>query len=516
MPEEFLLDIFVKFGIAAALGFLIGLEREKSHREDESPGVRDFILFALAGAVTAFLADRYESPGILIVGFAGVVALLIACYWVGQRGNEADRAGITTEASAMLTFFLGVLVMNEAGAAATAIAVVVLAVLSQKKAFGQLQSRVQAFEINAAVKLLVISFVILPILPRQTLESYVTFPLGRISSVDQEARQVVVELIPGLDFQVDDEFAIYGPEARNLGTLKVQDITSRRLIAAYEGKEFDALQTEHLLKIEPTERFLRVALSAINPYKVWLIVVLVSFISFIGYVLVKVLGANAGIGLTGLIGGLASSTVTAVSFARRSLEAPDWNRHFAIAVILASTVMFPRLLVQIAVVNYALMRNMLVPIAVMAIVGLVVAVGYFARSSRQWVRTEPLRLDNPFSLKSALTFAAVFATTLIVTRLAIDYLGDSWLPLIAAISGLTDADAIAFSISDAQTSGLISLDWASFNLVLGALANTFMKLMLVLWLGHRGLFKEVLIAFLVIGAAGIATMFFYYDLGAMT
>jgi uncharacterized membrane protein (DUF4010 family) len=515
MPEEFLLDIFLKFGIAAALGLLIGLEREKSHREDESPGVRDFILFALIGAVTAFLADRYENSAILIVGFAGVVTLLIACYWQDKQTSKAELAGITTEISAMLTFFLGVLVMKDAVVTAIAIGVVVLVVLSQKKAFGRLQSRVQEYEIHAAAKLLVISFVVLPILPRQTLETYVTFPLGRVVGWDETSRQVTVELTPGLTFDAGQTISIYGPQARNLGRLEIQEISQHRLTAAYRGDAADELKIGQLLKVEPTERFLSVALSAINPYKIWLIVVLVSFISFVGYVLVKVLGANAGIGLTGLIGGLASSTVTAVSFARRSLEAPDWNRHFAIAVILASTVMFPRLLVQIAVVNYALMRNMLVPVAVMAIVGLVVALAYFARSSRQWVRNEPLKLDNPFSLKSALTFAVIFATTLVVTRLAIDYLGDRWLPLIAAISGLTDADAIAFSISDAQSSGLISLDWASFNLVLGALANTLMKLVLVLWLGHRGLFKEVLLAFLVIGASGLVTMLFYYDLGAL-
>jgi uncharacterized membrane protein (DUF4010 family) len=132
------------------------------------------------------------------------------------------------------------------------------------------------------------------------------------------------------------------------------------------------------------------------------------------------------------------------------------------------------------------------------------------------VRTEPLELTNPFSLKSALTFAAIFTLTLIVTRLAIDYLGERWLPLIAALSGLTDADAIAFSISDAHSDGLISLDWASFNLVLGALTNTLVKLVLVFWLGHRGLFREVLFAFLVIGASGIITMLLYYDLGALT
>jgi uncharacterized membrane protein (DUF4010 family) len=516
MVDEFLPDIFLKFGIAAALGFLIGLEREKAHREDESPGVRDFILFALVGAVTAYLAERYDSSAILIVGFVGVVALLLSCYWQDGQASETERAGITTEISAMLTFFLGVLVMQGAGVTATAVGVAVLVVLSQKRAFGHLQSRVQSSEINAVAKLLIISCIVLPILPRQSLETIVTFPLGRIADWEEPAGQVTVELIPGLGFDPGQKLTIHGAQGRSLGVIEVLEVSQQRLVAAYQGDLAEYLESGQLLTAEPSSRFVRVALSAIQPYKVWLIVVLVSLISFVGYVLVKVLGANAGIGLTGLIGGLASSTVTAVSFARRSLEAPDWNRHFAIAVILASTVMFPRLLVQIAVVNYALMRNTLVPVGVMAVVGLAVAVLYFGRSSRQWVRTGPLELSNPFSLKSALTFAAVFAATLVLTRLAIDYLGDRWLPLIAAISGLTDADAIAFSISDAQTSGLISLDWASFNLVLGALTNTLMKLVLVFWLGHRGLFREVLLAFLVIGASGIVTMLLVYDLGALT
>ena len=98
------------------------------------------------------------------------------------------------------------------------------------------------------------------------------------------------------------------------------------------------------------------------------------------------------------------------------------------------------------------------------------------------------------------------------TRLAITYLGEAWLPVVAIVSGLTDADAIAFSLSDAQRSGLISLDWASFNVVLGALSNTFMKLFLVFSLGDRGLFKHLLLSVLVMGAAGIITMLLYYDL----
>ena len=160
------------------------------------------------------------------------------------------------------------------------------------------------------------------------------------------------------------------------------------------------------------------------------------------------------------------------------------------------------------------MKNIAVPLCVMGGAGFVVAAIYFFRSKSESTGTESLQLANPFSLGSALKFGLIFATTLMVTRLAIRYLGVHWLPLVAIVSGLTDADAIAFSVSNDQQAGLITLDWASFNLVLGALSNTFMKLFLILFLGHRGLFKQLLLAFLVIGATGIVTMFVYYDVSS--
>jgi uncharacterized membrane protein (DUF4010 family) len=169
------------------------------------------------------------------------------------------------------------------------------------------------------------------------------------------------------------------------------------------------------------------------------------------------------------------------------------------------------------VVNIELMENIAVPILIMGGTGMVTAVFFFFRSRKETSRAahQDVSFDNPFSLASALKFAAVFACILMVTRLAVTYLGSEWLPVVSIISGLTDADAIAFSLSDAQEAGIISLDWASFNLVLGALSNTFMKLFLVLTLGHRGLFKYLLVSFLIIGAVGIVSMFLYYDLSAM-
>lgn len=91
------------------------------------------------------------------------------------------------------------------------------------------------------------------------------------------------------------------------------------------------------------------------------------------------------------------------------------------------------------------------------------------------------------------------------------YLGNHWLPLVAVISGLVDADAIAFSLSDAQRAGIITLDWASFNLVLGALSNTLVKLFFVFSMGHRQLFRQLTVSFLIISLVGIVTTVLYYD-----
>jgi uncharacterized membrane protein (DUF4010 family) len=101
-----------------------------------------------------------------------------------------------------------------------------------------------------------------------------------------------------------------------------------------------------------------------------------------------------------------------------------------------------------------------------------------------------------------------------ITNLAIGRLGGGWLPLVSIVSGLPDADSVAFSMSHAERAGLITLDWAGLNVVLGALSNTVMKLLLVLSLGHRGLFRQCLPAFLVIVATGIVAIVCYYGLGA--
>ena len=506
-----LLTLFSQLGLACLLGFMVGLEREMGGAPNPHGGLRDFVMFALLGAASALAALMYENSWLILIGFLGVLALVVSGYWITVLRQKDEDTGITTEIAAILTFFMGVLVMKGALVLAIALGIIVLATLSQKAAIKGFSASVQRFELEAALQFLIITFIVLPILPNRSLDAYFTLPAGNVAEIMQDTAQVRIKPNKGYMFEAGSDLQIYTATEGHVGSLRILEVGADLISAQYQGEFLRLLDPGEELRAPLGVDVLSTLLSAINPYKIWLIVVLVSLVSFAGYALIKIVGTSAGIGLTGLIGGLASSTVTTLSFAKRSLEMPHWNKNFAVAVVLASSVMFPRLLLQIGIVNQALMKNMALPILVMGATGLVMAAFFYMRSKGETTQSTEMSFTNPFSLKSAITFGAVFATILMVTRLAISYLGESWLPAIAVVSGLTDADAIAFSLSDAQQAGIISLDWASFNLVLGALSNTFMKLFLVFTLGHRGLFKNLAAAFLIIGAAGILTMYFYYD-----
>ena len=511
MSPESLLELFGEFALAAALGFLIGLEREMRDKESVTLGIRDFVLLALLGAVSSYAALQYDNSWLIVAGFLGFLAMVLSSYWAVRDHGP----GVTTEFAALLTFFLGVLIVREAEELAIALAIVVVGVLFPKRQIKQFRAQVQTYELRAVLLFLVITFIVLPVLPRQSLDTYLSFPVGKVVSVDREAGSADLELFPNKKTEPGKTLDLVTAHWDLVGRLEVTDVDELEATGTFRGEQIEALRTGVIARSRLGVEFLDVMSAALKPYKLWLIVVLVSGISFVGYVLIKLMGSGAGIGLTGLVGGLVSSTVTTLSFAKRSKETPQANRLFAMAVILAGSIMFPRLILEIAVVNQSLMRNIAVPLVAMGVTGFLLAYWSYRNAREQSAAATTVNFDNPFSLKSAVTFGLVFALILMLTRLATTYLGNAWLPVVAIVSGLTDADAIAFSISALQQAGMVSLDWASFNLVLGAISNTFMKLFLVFTLGHLGLFRQLLVSFLIIGAVGVVTMLLYYDLGSM-
>lgn len=507
--QESLSTIFMRFGLAGLIGFAIGLERGMAAKENPHAGTRDFIMFSLIGAVSGFIALQFDNSWLIIAGFIGFLSLIVTGYWIDRK----EDSGITTEVAAILTYFLGVLVIKGSIELAIALAIITLAILSQKKAISKFSSQIQVYELQAALKFLIITFIILPVLPSRPLNNIVTLPLGEITNLEVTDQTVTIHLPKGPEgLRKNMEIQAYDRNGKPFGTLTVTHVKAQHLTARFSDTLPEQIASGIELRRGLDIPWLNTMLAALNPYKIWLIVVLVSLISFVGYVLNKIFGTDAATGLTGLIGGLASSTVTTVSFARRSLEAPALNINFAVAILLASAVMFPRLLLEIAVVNQELMKNIALPVIVMGITGFGLASAFIFRSRSSIAKRETVGLANPFCLKSAISFGLIFSGILMLTRSATVFFGSHWLSVVSVVSGLVDADAIAFSLSDAQQAGIINLDWASFNIVLGAVSNTFMKLVLVLTMGNRQLFRQLLPAFLLIGATGIITALLTYNL----
>jgi len=227
------------------------------------------------------------------------------------------------------------------------------------------------------------------------------------------------------------------------------------------------------------------ALLGLNPRFVWLMVVLVTGLSFVAYVLGRILGTRRGIAITGILGGFVSSTATTVSMAERASEAPSLYRIAGFATIVASIVMFPRALLEVAVVNPSLLARVAWPLLAMTALGALVAGGIYWRSSSGETVESDVR--NPFRLGPALLFGAVFAAVLLVSEAAHAQIGPSGVYATAFLSGLADVDAITLTLSKLAADGAIGADVAARGIVLGAVANTLVKAGLAWLVGTRRL-----------------------------
>eukprot|EP01035_Chromulina_nebulosa_P068513 gene68513-93880_t len=207
-----------------------------------------------------------------------------------------------------------------------------------------------------------------------------------------------------------------------------------------------------------------------------MLVVLISGLGFAGYVTMRLIGARAGILLTSVFGGLASSTATTLAFSRRSKEDPALSEHYAMAVIMACSVMLPRVIVATTVINADLGLALIKPFALMAVPAFVYGAWmWFARHPGLSVVETPT-LSNPLSLKTAIKFALVYALVGFLVKAAtqFDLMQHGLLPL-SFVSGLTDMDAISLSMAGNLTSGHVPLVLAARAIIVAAIANSLLK-----------------------------------------
>ena len=413
-------DLFYRFGVALAIGFLIGLQREYAHGGPDREifaGERTLALMGLVGCAAAMAADVLVSPWAFVVILALMGGLITVSYFAtAWRGD----LGLTTETAALLTVIAGALCYWGYLALAVALAVVTTVLLSLKMETDRFARRITKEDIYATLKFAVITAIVLPVLPNQSFGS------------------------PPLD--------------------------------------------------------------VLNPYKIWLMVVFISGISFLGYVLVKVVGARQGIGLTGLLGGLVSSTAVTLSFSQRSQDEPELAKPFALAIMVAWTVMFSRVLVEVAALNAALLSTLWLPVAASAAVGLAYCV-YLYLSQRTDEKGD-VDFSNPFELGPAIKFGLIYGLILLISKAAQMYLGSTGLYLSSIVAGLTDVDAITLSVAElSRAGGGLSLSTGARAIVLAAMSNTAVKGGIVLSSGSPALRKALWPGFVLMLVAGIGVAF---------
>lgn len=380
--------------VALAVGLMIGLEREWRQRAaDGGPhiGIRTFGLMGMFGGLAGLLEPQV---GWLLPGSVLALALLL----LSDRRRDQPAAlaeDATTLVAALVTVLLGALATMGQPELAAAAAVVVTLLLNLKPTLHRWVGQLTGPELQAVIRLLVISLVVLPVLPDQG----------------------------------------YGPYA------------------------------------------------ALNPRSIWWFVVLMSALSFAGYLAIRILGSERGFLATGLFGGLVSSTATTAALAQLGRKAPKMGGTLAAGVAVANAVMAARMVVVTALIDPNLALAAAWPLGWAATVAAIMAVLLW-RGHAEKIPADSLPMQNPFDLAPAIRFAILLAVMLVLARFLESEFGQTGIEVLAAVAGLVDVDAITLTVARGTAQGN-PLSPAVAALLIAAFANSLLKGALLIGAGGK-------------------------------
>jgi uncharacterized membrane protein (DUF4010 family) len=258
-----------------------------------------------------------------------------------------------------------------------------------------------------------------------------------------------------------------------------------------------------LLPTEPIDPW-----GALGPRSLWLLVILIAGLSLVGYVATRALGPERGTAITGLSGGLVSSTAVTLTFAKRSREEGGRSDDaLAAGSFLAWGVSFVRVVVLVALVHPPLVRALLAPISAMLAVTTAAAL-WSLRLARSTTPSTgpPVALRNPFSLLAAVKFGLLFAVVLVLVTLVQQRFPGGGTYVVAALAGTSDVDAITLSMATLARGGEAALSVAAGSILVAVLANTLVKCALSATLGGKRLRRAALLLTLLLVAIGLAML----------
>jgi uncharacterized membrane protein (DUF4010 family) len=243
-------------------------------------------------------------------------------------------------------------------------------------------------------------------------------------------------------------------------------------------------------------------LQALNPRLIWWVVVLISGLSMVGYVLTKFLGARQGIAITGILGGMTSSTAATFGLSHQARSAGEsLARYFALGITLASTIMFVRVIIITAVIDGPLARALTLPIALPFIVGVGISIYLWKRKESE--RDAALQVKNPMELGSAIKFGLVFAVVMFVSKAGYHYFGSSGMYVAGVLAGLVDLDAFTISAAHLAHESILAPNTANASILLACATNTLVKGGIAVVLGGRPLSKVIIPIFATLALASL-------------
>jgi len=417
MNFSFDMLIIQQIVISIVIGFMLGLQRDIAyHRKKRNgfAGARTFAMISLVGYLSGWINQKVDS--FILVSFL-IVGIFVLISYIHKAFNK-NLSGSTTEFTMLLTYILGLLVFYSQAQYAIVIAIVILVLLNIKGRLKHFQSSITPKDVQSTILFLVMTFIILPLLPNETI----------------------------------DPFGVF------------------------------------------------------NPFETWIMVVLIAGISFVGYIAIKVLGAQRGIYLTGVFGGLASSTAVSITLSKIYALKQEFLKSIVGAIATAYSIMYLRVLLEVYVINPALARHLAIPYLLASFFAFAFVYYLYKKSCKSQNIQEIELSDNPLEISEALKLGLLFGLIFGSIAFFQSQFGDTGIYIVATLSGLTDVDAITLSLSKLALSK-ISMQVAINGIVIATVVNSLVKLAIVWVVGGKEIGKLIALYYLITLTAIIVPLF---------
>jgi len=437
-------SIIWNMGIALLLGLIVGIEREFQHYQQRIQifaGIRTFTLISLFGWLIGFLAQQLGEFSLILVAVAGMIVLTAVTYLVMVW--KRNIVGVTNEISALIVFFLGIIVSYNYTLIALISAVIMATLLSYKYYLHHIAQKLHLEEIHGGLKLGIISIVVLPLLPN----------------------------------------------------------TSYSLADIPYANTFFTFSPQLFLFFQEAQIF--------NPFKIWLLVVFICALSTIGYIMIKTIGPKKGIGITGAIGGIVSSTAVISTFSELSKKVKLQNT-FAFGVILAWIVMLLRTLFIILLLNKTIFTSVSTILGMMIVAASCCAIYFYLKRTPKGKKTETsMGFTSPFALKPALKLTVFFVVFLFLSKLLQYWLGSTGIYIACIFAAFTATDATIVSVVTLFSAGEITASVAVTGIILTVISDALGKIGIAYLFGDKKFAKFVATAASIILAVAIVSLLLF-------